>query len=133
MTIECIKTGKVLLLEDEPVISRATGRTLAADGFDVDIAVNGLVAKDKVDTGDNYDFLILDIKTPMMNGMELYDYLTLQRPELAGRVIFVTGDSLGSSTKTFLDRVKRPWLDKPYTPNQLRSLIREVFYWGTTY
>ncbi len=133
MTIECVKTGTVLLLEDEPVISRATGRTLAADGFNVDIAVNGLVAKDKVDTSDNYDLLILDIKTPMMNGMELYDYLMLQHPELADRVIFVTGDSLGASTKTFLDMVKRPWLDKPYTPNQLRSLIKEVFYWGTTY
>lgn len=127
MTINCLRTGKVLLLEDEPVIGRATGRTLSAGGFHVDIAANGLVAKDKVDTDSNYEFLILDIKTPIMNGMELYDYLVQEHPALAERVIFVTGDSLGTSTKTFLERVKRPCLDKPYTPSQLRNMIKEVF------
>ncbi|MBN1367418.1 MAG: response regulator [Dehalococcoidales bacterium] len=133
MTINCLRTGKVLLLEDEPVICRATGRTLAADGFHVDIAVNGLVAKDKVNNDDNYEFLILDIKTPMMNGMELYDYLLQEHPALADKVIFVTGDSLGAATKTFLDRVQRPCLDKPYTPTQLRTIIQEVFDFQESY
>ena len=126
MTMKNEKNSKVLLLEDEPVISRATGRTLTAEGYEVDVAANGLIAKDKVDAQNDYEFLILDIKTPTMNGMELYDYLEQEHPELLERVIFVTGDSLGSSTRTFLERVKRPCLDKPYTPAQLRNMIKEV-------
>jgi DNA-binding response OmpR family regulator len=41
--------GRVLLLEDEPIICRAASRTLINHGFEVDIAANGLIAKEKVD------------------------------------------------------------------------------------
>jgi CheY-like chemotaxis protein len=118
---------KVLLLEDEPIIGRAASRTLKTEGFDVDIAINGLIAKDKVDAKNEYDFFVFDIKTPVMNGIQLYEYLEQEYPELANRVIFTTGDSLGGNTREFLERVNRPFLSKPYTPTQLKDLIREVF------
>jgi CheY-like chemotaxis protein len=119
--------GRVLLLEDEPIICRAASRTLINQGFEVDIAVNGLIAKEKVDMHNEYEFLIFDIKTPIMNGIQVFEYLEKQYPELANRVVFTTGDSLGSVTKNFLERVNRPFLSKPYTPSQLVMLIREVF------
>jgi CheY-like chemotaxis protein len=119
--------GRVLLLEDEPIICRAASRTLINHGFEVDIAANGLIAKEKVDMHNEYEFFIFDIKTPIMNGIQVFEYLEKEYPELANRVIFTTGDSLGSTTKNFLDRVNRPFLSKPYTPSQLVSLISEVF------
>jgi CheY-like chemotaxis protein len=122
---EC--AGKVLLLEDEPIICRAASRTLTNRGFEVDIAANGLIAKEKVDMHNEYEFLIFDIKTPIMNGIQVFEYLEKEYPELTNRVIFTTGDSLGAVTKNFLERVNRPFLSKPYTPTQLVSMIREVF------
>jgi CheY-like chemotaxis protein len=122
--------GRVLLLEDEPTICRAASRILTSQGFDVDIAINGLIAKEKVDTHTDYEFFIFDIKTPIMNGIQLYEYLEQEYPDLPDRVIFTTGDSLGLVTKNFLERVHRPVLNKPYTPAQLISLIREVFSVG---
>jgi DNA-binding NtrC family response regulator len=119
--------GRVLLLEDEPTIGRATTRILLTEGFDVDIAINGLIAKDKIDADDNYEFFIFDIKMPIMNGIQLYEYMEQEHPELIEKVIFITGDSLGVVTKDFLERVNRPFLNKPYTPAQLIELIREVF------
>lgn len=121
------KHRSVLLLEDEPIICRVTSRTLAAEGFEVDIAVNGLSAKDKIDANNKYEFLLFDIRTPAMNGIQLYEYLEQEYPELASRVIFTTGDSLGVVTKKFLERVNRPFLSKPYTPTQLRNLVREIY------
>ena len=118
---------RVLLLEDEPTIGRATSRILLTEGFDVDIAINGLIAKDKIDADDNYEFFIFDIKTPIMNGIQLYEYLEQEHPELIERVIFITGDSLGAVTEDFLERVNRPFLSKPYSPTQLIAFIREVF------
>jgi CheY-like chemotaxis protein len=118
---------RVLLLEDEPIVGRATARILVNEGFEVDIALNGLIAKDKIDANMQYEIFIFDIKTPGMNGTQLYEYLEQAYPELTKRVIFVTGDSLGASTKTFLDRVKRPFLNKPYTPTQLKNVIQETF------
>jgi CheY-like chemotaxis protein len=119
--------GRILLLEDEPIICRAASRTLINHGFEVDIAANGLIAKEKVDMHNEYEFFIFDIKTPVMNGIQVFEYFEKEYPELANRVIFTTGDSLGSATKTFLDRVNRPFLSKPYTPSQLVTLISEVF------
>ena len=73
---------RVLLLEDEPTICRATSRILLTQGFDVDIAINGLIAKDKIDADDNYEFFIFDIKMPIMNGIQLYEYMEQEHPEL---------------------------------------------------
>jgi DNA-binding response OmpR family regulator len=119
--------NKVLLLEDEPVIGRVLDRVLGADGFKVDIALNGLVAKEKINSENNYDILIFDIRTPVINGIQLYEYLEKERPELTGKVIFTTGDCLNVKTKAFLDRVNRPYLAKPYSPTQIKSFIKDNF------
>jgi two-component system, sensor histidine kinase len=116
---------KILLLEDEPVICRITSRTLTAEGHEVDIAVNGLIAKDKIDTN-KYDLLIFDIRTPAMNGIELYEYLAQEHPDLTERVIFSTGDSLGVATKAFLERIGNLYLGKPYTPTELRTIVKQA-------
>ena len=118
-------SGKVLILEDEPIIGRVTARTLVAIGFEVDIAVNGLIAKEKI-ASNKYDLCIFDIRTPGMNGIQLYEWMEQAHSDLIDRVIFSTGDSLGVGTKAFLDRIGNPSLPKPYTPTQLRSVVRET-------
>lgn len=65
---------RILLLEDEPIIGQITKRTLTADGFEVDVAVNGIMAKEKI-ADNRYDLCIFDIRTPGMNGIQLYQYL----------------------------------------------------------
>jgi CheY-like chemotaxis protein len=117
---------KILFLEDEPVICRVVARSLEPEGFEVDIAHDGLVAKEKIGSEDNYDLLVFDIRTPVISGSQLYEYLEKERPEITRKVIFATGDSLNRSTKEFLDRVNRPFLTKPYSPAQLKSLILQT-------
>jgi DNA-binding NtrC family response regulator len=116
----------VLVVEDEPVISRICQRTLKADGFDVDIAFNGIEAKVMADKK-NYDLCLTDIRTPQMNGIELFEYLELKHPRLAERTIFTTGDVLNSDISIFLKKVKKPFLAKPFTPDELRNIISEMF------
>jgi CheY-like chemotaxis protein len=118
---------KALLLEDEPIICRIVTRTLAMRGISVDVAENGLIAKEKINAGNDYDFLLLDIKTPVISGIQLYEYLEKQRPELTAKVVFTTGDSLNFATRTFLKKVKRPFLFKPYTPTELQSILMLSF------
>jgi CheY-like chemotaxis protein len=119
--------SKILLLEDELITGRAISRILTLEGYNVEVAINGLIAKDKIDADHGYDFFIFDIKTPIMNGIQLYEYLEQEHPQLTDRVIFTTGDSWGAVTKEFLERVNRPCLSKPYTPTQLISMIKEIF------
>jgi len=117
---------KVLVMEDEPIINRIVTRTLSAEGMEVDSAENGLVAEDKIASGKNYDLFLFDIRTPVINGMQVYKYIEEHCPEAASRVIFMTGDSLNTATSRFLERVKRPVMEKPFTPAELLELIHRV-------
>jgi DNA-binding response OmpR family regulator len=122
------KKPRVLLLEDEPIITRVVTRFLVADGLEVDTAANGLIARDKINTEKKYDVFIFDIKTPVINGIQLYEYLEKEHPDLTDSVIFATGDSLNEATKTFLEKAKCPWINKPYTPTQIKNTVRQLLY-----
>jgi CheY-like chemotaxis protein len=115
-----------LVIEDEPVISRICKRTLMAIGFDVEIALNGLVAKEMVDEK-KYDLILSDIRTPGMNGIEFYRYLEQKHPDMISNVIFTTGDILSSNIENFLNEIQRAFLPKPFTPEQLTKVIMNDF------
>ena len=117
------KGKSVLVVEDEPSIATVCVRTLSREGFQVDIAVNGEVALDMW-RGKNYDFCISDIRTPRMNGIELYRQLEIERPEAVKKFIFTTGDVLSNNIKTFLEETGRPYLPKPFSPENLRAIVQ---------
>jgi CheY-like chemotaxis protein len=64
----------VLVVEDESSITKVCMRTLTAEGFQVDFAKNGEVAQEMWKRK-NHDLCISDIRTPRMNGIELYRQL----------------------------------------------------------
>ncbi|MFC1893221.1 response regulator [Chloroflexota bacterium] len=113
----------VLVVEDEPAIAKVCVRILAAEGFDVEIAINGQIALNRLSTN-VYDFCLVDIRTPEMNGVELYKRLKDDCPEMANRVIFSTGDVISDDIRAFLEGTGRPFLAKPFTPDELRSIFR---------
>ena len=125
MTEKTTVHRKVLVIEDEPVISRICERTLLTEGFEVDIACNGLVAKEMVHHK-AYDLFLSDIRTPGMNGIEFYRYLEQDQPEIKHKFIFTTGDVLSTSIAQFLEEVKSPYLAKPFDPDQLREILSHM-------
>jgi CheY-like chemotaxis protein len=119
-------TGKrILVVEDELSISRVCVRILTADGAAVFVAVDGQTAHDMLNK-ETYDLCLFDIRTPKMNGMELYRYIKREHPELTDKVVFTTGDVLSHNIEAFLEEVKRPYLPKPFTPDELRSVIQRA-------
>jgi DNA-binding response OmpR family regulator len=115
----------ILVVEDEPVIAKICARTLSTEGFQVESAVNGKAALDVLNQKE-YDLCLIDIRTPMMNGIELYQHLEENYPGMTSRVIFTTGDVLSGNTKAFLEKTNRPYLPKPFTPDELRAIVRRV-------
>ncbi len=116
---------KILVVEDEPRITEVCVRVLTTEGFEVDIAVNGVVAQDML-WEKNYDLCLIDIRTPVMNGKEFYEYLNEKHPKLVNGVIFTTGDVLAADTQSFLELAGRPLLPKPFTPDELKNIVRET-------
>ena len=125
MTQDNTKPKRALVVEDEPLISRVCRKTLTGVGFEVDIAVNGLVASKMVNEK-KYDLCLADIRTPAMNGIELYRYLEKEYPDLARKVIFTTGDILSGNIDAFLKEANRPFLPKPFTPDELKRVVKQA-------
>ena len=115
----------ILVVEDEPSISQVCLRTLNADGFDVDIAINGAIAQDML-AKKKYDLCLIDIRTPVMNGKELYQHIKEEHPESAQKVIFTTGDIMDSKLELLLKEAGNQYLPKPFTPDELRTIVRQA-------
>lgn len=116
--------NKILVVEDEPCIRQVCQRALTRQGYHVDFATNGAIAEDML-MKEDYDLLVIDIKTPVMNGKEFYQNIRDRHPKLLDRLIFTTGDVISSDTQDFLKQTGRPFLLKPFTPSELQSIVKE--------
>ena len=74
----------------------------------------------------DYNLCLIDVITPVMNGKQFYQCMNEKCPELVNGVIFTTGDVLGEDTRRFLKLVGRPFLPKPFTVGELRTIVRET-------
>ena len=80
--------GRILIVDDEEIVIRSCLRILARIGYEVDTSNDGLDALGKIHEK-NYDVLILDIKMPKMDGMELLQRVKEAKPDID--VIMITG------------------------------------------
>ena len=85
---------RILVVEDEPAISEICRRVLVSEGFAVSIAPDGKIAQDMIEK-EEYGLCLIDMRTPGMSGMELYQWITEKHPDLANGVIFTSGDVMG--------------------------------------
>ncbi len=119
------RLGRALVIEDELIIGRMFMKVLADEGFEVDFAPNGLVAKERVNKS-SYQFCLADIRLPGMNGIEFYRFLEAEHPEMLDRVVFTTGDLLTANIREFLCTGEKHFIAKPFMPSELITKIREV-------
>ncbi|MBW9275474.1 MAG: response regulator, partial [Candidatus Thiodiazotropha sp. (ex. Lucinisca nassula)] len=66
------------------------------------------------------------IRMPDMDGPALWRILQENYPVLAARTAFITGDTLSASISPFLRETARPWLEKPFTPEQVLELVASL-------
>jgi DNA-binding response OmpR family regulator len=114
-----------LVVEDEPVICDLCRRVLTNEGFEIDTAGDGKLALDLLKEKD-YELCLIDIRTPVMNGKELYNVIVGKYQKLAKGVIFTTGDTTDDNTRYFLEVGGRPFLPKPFTPDELKTVVRQT-------
>ena len=116
---------RILVVEDEAAICELCQRVLSGEGFEVGIAANGKVAQDMIEDK-KYDLFLVDIRTPEMDGRELYQWMQEKHLQLASRVIFTSGSVIGKDTMVFIDQTGRPFLPKPFMPDELKTIVTET-------
>lgn len=117
------KRCRVLVIDDDPLLGRCIGRTLAE--HDVRVCSSGHEALRHLATTP-YDVVLCDLVMPDPHGIDLYEQLRARDPRQARRVVFVTGGASTSREETFLADRTTPVLEKPFAEDRLRSLVYEV-------
>jgi len=115
----------VLVVEDEPALAAAVSEALTDAGFDVDRAGDGEEALQRVGAK-TYDLIVCDLKMPKIDGIRFYQMLAPANPDVARRVIFVTGDVAGTDAEHFLQESGCRWLAKPFRLGDLLRTAREI-------
>jgi signal transduction histidine kinase/BarA-like signal transduction histidine kinase len=116
---------RVLVVEDEPALASAVSDSLTDAGFIVDRAGDGEEALARV-AERPYDLVICDLKMPRVDGMSFYRAIAATTPSLAARLIFVTGDVVGTEAERFLEESGCRWLAKPFRLGDLLRAARDV-------
>lgn len=116
---------RALVVDDEEEIAESLADILTLQGVACEIATSGATACTML-VGGNYDFVLSDLRMPHMDGPALYAWVLRERPDLAGRMGFVTGDTLGAKGARFLADVARPVLEKPFTAEKVRLFLAEI-------
>jgi two-component system, NtrC family, sensor kinase len=119
------KRLRVLVVDDEPHILHYMRATLEAWGHIPVVAGDGEEALARA-SREPFDLIISDLRMPRFGGREFYEELCRQNPVMAGRLVFSTGDTVRGDTLAFLETLDRPYLHKPFSLAELRSLLADV-------
>jgi PAS domain S-box-containing protein len=115
--------ARVMVVDDEPMIGATLARVLA--GHEVVAVASSREALRRIESGEAFDVLLLDLIMPEMTGMELYEALARSAPVAAERVVFLSGGLFTPAARAFAERVKNPILEKPFDAAALRRLVAE--------
>lgn len=115
--------SKILIVDDEKTLCISLSQYLMKLGCQADIAFNGVIAIDKLNNK-TYDLILLDLKMPVMNGIEFYQYLMSKRPELTEKVILMSGYS-GIEIETASHLPHIPILRKPISVKNLFNIFSD--------
>jgi DNA-binding NtrC family response regulator len=111
------------MVDDEEEFLMSSAQALNRRGFEVDVALNGVTALEMIESND-YDVVILDVKMPDIDGIEVFRKIRLTQPYLP--VILLTGhSSLEDAFQTSKDGIA-DYLSKPIEIDELTRVVREA-------
>ena len=116
----------ILIVDDEPEIREALAEILTVARHRVVTASSGREALERM-AAEHYDAILTDIRMPDLDGRALYQEIERRWPRHAGRIVFVTGDTLASALREFVSESGRPVIEKPFLPGEVRRIVAELF------
>lgn len=113
----------VLVVDDEPLVARALERMLREDYEVRVVGPHEVLAA--VETADP-DLVITDLMMPGVTGMDLIEHLDAHRPDLAERVVLMTGGAFTPRARALVESQRFPLLEKPFRREVIEQTLREA-------
>ena len=120
-----VEIDRLLVVDDESSIREMVSKGLDKEFDRIDIAESGEEALEKVRSED-YSCILLDLRLNGIGGPEVYRQIADHDQEIARKIIFITGDTASSATRSFLASVGNVVIPKPFTLRQIRDGISAI-------
>jgi len=128
LTLPAMKpdTLPVLLIEDDPSVMVLVRAALERSGYAVVCAESGAEGLRLLESGD-FLGVVSDMQTPGgIDGADVHAWVSRYRPELAARIVFITGDIANEDTVETLRRTGVPYIWKPFRVQQFIEIIEKT-------
>jgi PAS domain S-box-containing protein len=115
------RRSRVLVIDDEPQVGTAIRRILSE--HEVASALTARDALALLEKEAQFDLILCDVAMAEVSGQEFYEQLSDVSPELAERVVFMSGGAFTPGIDEFLKTAARPCLPKPFGAAELRDYV----------
>ncbi len=116
----------ILVIEDEKAVMSYIKIALERHGYKVMSIETGVEALERLKS-DRFLGVISDMRTPGgVDGSDVHTWIAKNRPELAARMLFITGDTVNEETATTLRKTGVPYIEKPFRVQQLIAAIEKI-------
>jgi PAS domain S-box-containing protein len=122
---ERISGKKVLVIDDELDILNLVRNILEKEGLDVETVSNGELALNKLKKN-FYDLIIIDLKMPGLTGIGLYREIEKKNLKMSNRILFFTGDTIGSETMEFFEEIQANYIYKPFNNADFLKSVKRI-------
>jgi signal transduction histidine kinase/ActR/RegA family two-component response regulator len=117
--------ARILVLDDEPDIAEVLGEMLTKLGHQPTVCIDALEALALIDR-QKFDLVLSDFRMPNLDGQQFYKKVVQKKPELARRVIFLTGDVMGAETMAFFKSAPCPHVAKPFVLANIEEAVARI-------
>lgn len=114
---------RILVLDDEEIVRVSCKKCLTPEGYDVDVAANGVEGLSMTENN-RYDVILTDLKMPDMDGMEFLVKVKERHPDT--KVIMITGYSTVEHAVKAMRMGAYNYIEKPFTPDALIEAVKEA-------
>ncbi len=119
---------KTLIVDDDQIVLDSCRRILMAEGYEVYLVRNADKVQEVLENN-TFDLLILDVKMPAYDGMDLMRQIKDKWPGLP--IILMSGYSTPETMVKGVQRGAAQFIAKPFTPEELIAIVRKVMKKGT--
>jgi signal transduction histidine kinase/ActR/RegA family two-component response regulator len=119
------RAARILVVDDEVSVRQLVERILQPEGHTVDTLGDGRAAYSRILDG-RYDLMLLDVRMPLMSGLEVHDRVSRADPAIARRIVLITGDVMAEETRAFVQRTGVRCITKPFNVQTVRALVQEM-------
>ena len=116
------KRWRLLIVDDEPLVLRALARSLGKD-YEVTTFPSSAEALHSLTSSNSWDAILSDMVMPGMDGVEFARRAVAARPDLAGRIMIMTGGTCTRRACSALEQSGLTVIAKPIDLAHLRALF----------